>query len=84
MGSDAGGFNFDLVKRNAVLGLKGMKAPKAWSTGTTICGVVYKVRILCLIQSYTSLIALSDRPSYVARSHERRALYLAGWCRARG
>jgi len=42
-GSNAGGFSFDLVKRNAMLQLKGMKPPSAWKTGTTIAGVVYKV-----------------------------------------
>lgn len=35
------GFNFDLVKRNQVLMEKGLKMPKAMSTGTTICGVVF-------------------------------------------
>lgn len=43
MGSDAGGFNFDLCKRNAMLGLKGVAPPKAWKTGTTIAGVMFKV-----------------------------------------
>ncbi len=43
MGSDAGGFNFDLCKRNAMLEAKGVMAPKAWKTGTTIAGVVFKV-----------------------------------------
>lgn len=43
MGSDAGGFNFDLCKRNGLLEAKGMNMPKAWKTGTTIAGVVYKV-----------------------------------------
>lgn len=42
MGSDAGGFNFDLVKRNALLEKKGMKAPSAWKTGTTIAGIIFK------------------------------------------
>lgn len=45
-GSNAGGFNFDLVKRNAVLCAKGMKPPAAWKTGTTIAGVIFKVRRL--------------------------------------
>ncbi|KAF6252229.1 nucleophile aminohydrolase [Scenedesmus sp. NREL 46B-D3] len=38
MGSNAGGFDFELVKRNALLEAKGMPAPKAWKTGTTIAG----------------------------------------------
>jgi hypothetical protein len=44
MGSNGGGFNFDLVKRNALLEGRGMPAPRAWKTGTTIAGVVYKVQ----------------------------------------
>ncbi len=44
MGSNAGGFDFSLVKRNAVLQAKGMMGAKAWKTGTTIAGVVYKAR----------------------------------------
>lgn len=43
MGSNAGGFNFELCKRNAVLEAKGMPAPKLLKTGTTIAGVVFKV-----------------------------------------
>jgi hypothetical protein len=43
MGSNGGGFDFDLCKRNALLERKGMAPPKAWKTGTTIAGVVYKV-----------------------------------------
>ena len=44
MGSNAGGFDFALCKRNAMLELKGMPPPKAWKTGTTIAGIVFKVR----------------------------------------
>lgn len=43
MGSNDGGFDFDLVKRNALLERKGVPPPSAWKTGTTIAGVVYKV-----------------------------------------
>ncbi|GIL92854.1 hypothetical protein Vretimale_19179 [Volvox reticuliferus] len=42
MGSNAGGFDFDLCKRNAMLENKGMVLPKAWKTGTTIAGLIYK------------------------------------------
>lgn len=42
-GSNAGGFDFELVKRNAMLAAKGVKPPTAWKTGTTIAGVIYKV-----------------------------------------
>ena len=45
-GSNAGGFTFDLCKRNAYLADKGVKAPGVWKTGTTIAGVIYKARIL--------------------------------------
>jgi 20S proteasome subunit beta 2 len=38
-----GGFDFGLVKRNALLELKGCAGPKPWKTGTTIAGVIYKV-----------------------------------------
>jgi hypothetical protein len=44
MGSNAGGFDFELVKRNALLEAKGVPPPRAWKTGTTIAGVIYKVR----------------------------------------
>jgi 20S proteasome subunit beta 2 len=43
MGSNGGGFSFDLCKRNALLERKGMAPPSAWKTGTTIAGVVFKV-----------------------------------------
>uniref|UniRef100_A0A7S0WTZ6 Proteasome subunit beta n=1 Tax=Chlamydomonas leiostraca TaxID=1034604 RepID=A0A7S0WTZ6_9CHLO len=42
MGSNAGGFDFALTKRNNMLELKGMAPPKAWKTGTTIAGVMFK------------------------------------------
>ncbi|KAG2497849.1 hypothetical protein HYH03_004116 [Edaphochlamys debaryana] len=42
MGSNAGGFDFDLCKRNAMLEGKGVTLPKAWKTGTTISGLVFK------------------------------------------
>ena len=38
------GFDFDLCKRNEFLEKQGLKKLKPWSTGTTICGVVFKVR----------------------------------------
>lgn len=44
MGSNAGGFSFDNCKRNAMLESKGVQPPRAWKTGTTIAGVVYKVQ----------------------------------------
>ena len=45
--SSEGGFDFSLCKRNAMLELKGALGPKPWKTGTTIAGVVYKVRCVC-------------------------------------
>lgn len=41
-GSNAGGFDFEFVKRNAMLAAKGVKPPTATKTGTTIAGVIYK------------------------------------------
>ena len=38
------GFDFDLCKRNNFLEKQGLKQLKPWSTGTTIAGVVFKVR----------------------------------------
>ncbi len=38
------GFDFDLCNRNAWLEKQGLKQLKPWSTGTTIAGVVFKVR----------------------------------------
>jgi hypothetical protein len=44
-----GGFNFDNCRRNEMLAQLGggQSAPaiKARKTGTTICGVIYKVRV---------------------------------------
>lgn len=37
-----GGFVFENSQRNAILANKGLKMPKAYSTGTTIVGLVYK------------------------------------------
>jgi len=37
-----GGFSFENSQRNAMLTSKGMKLPKATSTGTTIVGLIYK------------------------------------------
>lgn len=45
-GSNAGGFDFEFVKRNAMLAAKGVKPPTAWKTGTTIAGVIYKVNCM--------------------------------------
>jgi len=42
--TEEGGFNFDLCRRNAGLGKMGVAAPKFLKTGTTIAGVVFKVR----------------------------------------
>jgi len=36
-----GGFNFDLARRNSVMGLRGVHAPTPKKTGTTIVGVIY-------------------------------------------
>ena len=44
MAEALGGFNFDLVQRNALLEQKGMKGPGFTKTGTTIAGIIFKVR----------------------------------------
>jgi len=36
-----GGFNFDNTRRNQVLGMRGMVAPKPKKTGTTIVGLIF-------------------------------------------
>lgn len=41
-GSNGGGFDFGLVKRNSMMENKGMTLPKAWKTGTTIAGIIFK------------------------------------------
>lgn len=42
--ADVGGFNFDLCKRNEILQAKGVTGPGFTKTGTTIAGVIFKVR----------------------------------------
>ncbi|KAK2076475.1 hypothetical protein QBZ16_001000 [Prototheca wickerhamii] len=42
MAEAPGGFNFDLVQRNALLEQKGMKGPGFTKTGTTIAGIIFK------------------------------------------
>ncbi|KAJ9508364.1 hypothetical protein QJQ45_011883 [Haematococcus lacustris] len=42
MGSTGDGFDFSLCKRNQMMELKGMPPPKAWKTGTTIAGIIFK------------------------------------------
>jgi 20S proteasome subunit beta 2 len=44
LANERGGFSFDLCKRNEILMGAGNSSvlPKAWKTGTTICGIVYK------------------------------------------
>lgn len=43
MVEEAGGFSFDLCRRNASLDKLGIRPPNVRKTGTTIVGVVYKV-----------------------------------------
>lgn len=38
------GFNYDLAQRNAYLEKRGVNFPGFTKTGTTIAGVIYKVR----------------------------------------
>ena len=48
VGAQAGGFSFDSCVRNKLLEKTGLKAPTAQKTGTTIVGVVYKVRSIII------------------------------------
>jgi len=41
-GVAAGGFSFDLCRRNGMLGSRGVQAPGFTKTGTTIAGIIYK------------------------------------------
>ena len=42
-----GGFNFDNCIRNKAMSESGiLQAPKTMKTGTTICGVIFKVSLL--------------------------------------
>ncbi len=66
-GSNAGGFTFDLCKRNAYLADKGVKAPGVWKTGTTIAGVIYKARPCSQAEH-----------CYCARSRRRRMAEVSG------
>ena len=49
------GFNFDLCRRNDFLEQMGMKAPGHLKTGTTIAGVIFKVRLGGRLRSRRSL-----------------------------
>jgi hypothetical protein len=62
MGSNAGGFSFDLCKRNAFLQERGVKPPAAWKTGTTIAGIVFKV--LLVFQGAQAVEELTDLDVY--------------------
>lgn len=53
---DAGGFNFDLCKRNEFLEMKGMKGPGFTKTGTTISGVIFKVSMSSRLFFRSSLL----------------------------
>jgi 20S proteasome subunit beta 2 len=61
MGSNGGGFSFDLCKRNAMLERKGVTPPTAWKTGTTIAGIVFKAGLL--VQSTAAHGSWSDHTS---------------------
>lgn len=43
MAKTKSGFSFDLVKRNALLEEREIKAPSNWSTGTTLAAARFKV-----------------------------------------
>lgn len=43
--TQAGGFTFDLCKRNEFLEARGMKGPGFTKTGTTIAGVIFEASL---------------------------------------
>jgi hypothetical protein len=45
---DGAGFDFELCKRNAYLQTKGIEALSPTKTGTTICGMIFKVYDICV------------------------------------
>ena len=62
---EEGGFNFDLCKRNAHLLTKGVEGPAPHKTGTTICGLVFKVihslnRRTCLAAGCVAVLVRDD------------------------
>ena len=80
VGAQAGGFSFDSCVRNKLLEKTGLKAPTAQKTGTTIVGVVYKVRSIII---YTPRAPWRDAPGAEADPAARCAARRMGWCWAR-
>ena len=56
MASNNAGFSFDLCKRNAFLASRGVKSPQPWKTGTTIAGIVFKVRLSAVLAGSASVM----------------------------
>ena len=52
-GVAAGGFSFDLCRRNGMLGSRGVQGPGFTKTGTTIAGIIYKVNGAPGIQNFS-------------------------------
>jgi hypothetical protein len=51
LGREVGGFDFGLKHRNtALVAAAGARVPRAKKTGTTICGLVYKVRLAAALR----------------------------------
>ena len=59
-----GGFNFDMCIRNKALAeSSAMSTPvKTMKTGTTICGIIFKVRKLECLGGYLEVKALGTLP----------------------
>lgn len=59
-GAAAGGFSFDLCRRNEMLRSRGVEGPGFTKTGTTIAGVIYKVSWPCA--AAPAALSVSDLP----------------------
>lgn len=66
-----GGFVFDNVARNAMLERTGLKVPKGVSTGTTICGIVFKDGVI---------LGADTRATEVRRKKNESETVVWWWC----
>lgn len=75
-----GGFNFDNCIRNkAMAESAGMSQPvKTMKTGTTICGIIYEVRIDKTHNNKQPFFCQND--DYVNQNYLTLCSLLIGWC----
>jgi len=81
-GSEAGGFGFENVKRNAMLASRGIALPKAWSTGTTIAGIMFKARGRLVCVGHCVLAGWGSRGC--AQTHRRAHAFVHACIRGSG